>query len=253
MPYNPESKLNDLKTKLQGSETELREMTKERDTLKSDIAALEKIVNEVNQAVSAYGQALQNTEKDRKAIQDYSDIKTPMIEAAVKDKKDAIDAKIKEADDQIKAMEKEVIQLEGKSVNADTAYENTKRDRDKKQDAYNALKALQKTIGDNLKEHNNLKQLIDKAESDNKPASMYFLDVELNKLLSETKSSIKTQEDFKSALNDAWTALDSAETALRDRKEKMTTAQTDLDNKEKELDFANKNRRTKVLEAISNI
>lgn len=253
MVENPEEKLKALKDDLQSTETELGQLTKEKDTLKADIATLERIVSDVNQVVTAYGQALQNIEKDKKYIEDYSQIKVPMIEAAIQNKKDAINEKIKEVNDQIKTTESKVKELKGKSETANAEYKTAKENRDKNQNGFDSLKTLQKTIDGNLKELKNLKESIEKDEEKNKTANMYFLISELNSLLYETKSSIKTQEEFKSALFQAWQDLDLAETALREKDESMKTAKKEFEDKQNELQSLMKNRRAKILEVISNI
>jgi len=253
MSVDPEEKLKNLKENLQTKETEYNILTKKKDTLKSDIVVLEKIVSDINQVVKSYNQALQNFEIEIKNIEDYSQIKQPMIDAAIKEKKDMIDSKIKVIDDNIEAIENEVTVLKDKLKNAEIDYKAAKELRNNKQNTFDSLKTLQKKIDGYLKALKNFKDSIEKEEDKNKTANMYFLFSELQVLLSETNSSIITQDTFKSDLYEAWNALDSAEIALRGKDEMFKTSQEEFENKQKELSLLKTNRNQHILSSISNI
>lgn len=249
MSEKPEEKLKDLKNNLEKTDTEIGELAKQKDTLKTDITALEKIVSEVKQVLSAYGQELPNIEIQKKAIENYSKTKTPMIEVAIKDKKEAIDKKVEEFDGRTKNMEEQVKRLKIKFEDADTQYEDAQKNLKDKQYTYDSLKAFQKEIGGKLKELKNLRESIEKYEEKNETAKMYFLMSELNSLLGNTV--IKTSEGLESELYKKWKELDSAKTALRDREEQLKDARNNFENKQKELESRKKNRRDEILKIIS--
>lgn len=253
MPDKPGDKLKQLKNELQNKENELGNVTKERDTIKSDIVALEKIVAEVQQILVAYKQALQGIKKDKTDIDNYLKIKEPMIEAAIKEKKEAVEAKIKEVDDEIKKMEQDAKEH---TIKRDTAYadrESAKESVDEKQHTYDSLKALQKNVDDSLKELKNLKDAIEKEEDNRNTANMYFLFLEFNKLLEKSEGEIKTEVELESALYEAWTELDEAKITLRDKEEQLKTSEALLGAKEKDLESAKKNRRQIVLKKTDDL
>lgn len=253
MPEKPGDKLKKLKEELQGKEKELGNITKERDTLKGDIASLEKIVAEVKQILDAYKQALQGIKKDKEDLDNYSKIKEPMIEAAIKDKKKDVEDAIKQVDDEIKKIEEEVKDLKKNLDNAKNDYETAKKSLDETQHTYDSLKVLQKKIGDNLKELKSLKDLIEKEEDKNKTANMYFLFLEFENLLKETEGGIKKEDDLESALYEAWTELDEAKAAFRKNEEQLKTSKVELEAKEKDLESAKNNRKQNILKKTDNL
>ena len=247
MPEDPGVKLEELKEDLKSKETELTKTTKERDTLKGDIAVLGKIVDEIKQVLNAYKQALQNIQKEKDDIEAYSKTKKSMIEAALKGRKDAVEDEINKIDEGIKEIENEVDKLKKDVENSKSNFSKTKQDLEDHVRAYDSLKNLQKTLSDNVKELKSLKDLIEKEEDKNKTANMYVLFIELERLLEQTNTSMKTDDELKSDLYETWTQLDAAKNAIREKEEKLKMAQAQLENKTKELELAIKNRRQNIL------
>ncbi len=250
MPGNPENELNDLRYELQTSEAKLSEETKKRDELKSEITVLEKLVNEAKQVSNAYGQTLQNIKTEKEAIESYSQTMTPIIEAAIGDKKKAVDDTVAKFNDDLNKMGKEIEDLRKKVEGVNTQLEDVKKNHEQKQNDYNSLKTSQVAIQERMKELKSLKNSIEKEEG-KKIGNKYFLISELNNLLKNTE--IKSQEELKSKLYEASNDLDSAKAALKEKEDQVKTTKNEFEGKQNELESLKKNRRAKILEGISNI
>lgn len=243
-----------LKTKeeeIKNKTNEIEKKTKQKNTVKGDIANLEKIRTEINQISDAYKQGFTSIQKEKTEIESYLSLKEAMLENAVKDKKDEILSKIKEVDDPINKID--VKQLMKDIKVAQVAYENEKVKRDESQINYNSFKAKQKDIEGKLKKLKDLKQLIVKEEDGNNTTNMYFFIQDAKRLLDETKSDILPEDDFKQELLDAWNELDAKEKSVRDKETLLEQAKNEHNEKQKALDIARKDRNQCILEKLKTI
>ncbi len=253
MAENVEDKLKTLKNTLQTTEGIIESKTKEKNTLKGDITNLEKIVKEINQLSDAYKQGLAVIQKDEAEIESYISLKEPMIETAIKDKKDDFDFTIKEIDDSIDNIQKEVNTRREAVENAQNEYEGAKEKRDLSQNEYNSFKAKQKVIENNLKTLKDLKKQIEQEEDNKNTANMYFFLQEIKKLLDETKTDILSEEDFKDKLLEGWAKLDTDEMNARTKEMAVEAAKNKLNEKQKALETAKKDRTQHILEKLKTI
>ncbi|MDR4505830.1 MAG: hypothetical protein MRK01_13745 [Candidatus Scalindua sp.] len=233
---------------------EIEKKTKEKNTLKGDITNLEKIRIEINQISDAYKQGLKSIQKDTTEIENYLSLKESMLEIAVKDKKDKIISKIQEVDESIHNINEEVKALEKALQTAQEGYRDAKVNRDKSQINYNSFKAKQKDIEDKLKKLKDLKQLIVKEEDgNNNTTNMYFFIQDIKMLFEETKSDILSVEDFKQKLLEAWNGLDANEMSVRAKESLLEEAKKKLNEKQKALETARKDRNQLILEILKTI
>ena len=256
MAVNPEARLSDLKSKLQEKEAEVGKLVKAKESLRTEVAALEKVVREIDQFSNSYSQALPNFEKSIQDIGDYFQTRMPEIEAAAGDKKDAVNSKIGEMDSRIKKMQKEQRSLEEKVEKSKGDYEAAQRDYLTKQKEFDSVKALRKTIEDKLNDIKTLRASIEKeekGEEETNTANMYFLIKELDQQLSAVKTEIKSAEEFKALLLNAWQELSSAEAAVKQKEEQMRDAKEKYDVKKRELESMLQNRRKTILTELTNI
>ncbi|GJQ22234.1 MAG: hypothetical protein HRU72_09650 [Planctomycetia bacterium] len=253
MAENVEDKLKTLKNTLQTTEGIIESKTKEKNTLKGDIANLEKIVKEINQLSDAYKQGLTVIQKDETEIESYISLKEPMIETAIKDKKEDFDSTIKGFDDSIDTIQKEVDSLREAVENAQKEYEGAKEKRDMSQNEYNSFKAKQKVIENNLKTLKDLKKRIEQEEDDKDTANMYFFLQESKKLLDATKTDILSEKDFKNKLLEEWAKLDADEMSARTKELSVEVAKNKLNEKQKALETARKERNQHILEKLKTI
>jgi chromosome segregation ATPase len=256
MAVNPETKLNDLKAKLKEKETEVDSLLKSKESLKGEVAGLEKVVREINQVSASYSQALLDFETTVREIEDYSKERMPEIEAAAGDKKEAAGAKIGEIDSRIKKTGKERSILEEKTLKARTDYETAKQEFLKKQGEFDSLKTLRKSIGDKLNDIKALKASVEKEgkKGEGTPtANLVFLITELERQLAVVKSEIKSPEEFKILLIKAWQEMDSTGTAVKEKEEQMKEAIEKFEGKKKEFELMLQDRRKTILTELTNI
>jgi chromosome segregation ATPase len=256
MAVNPEARLSDLKAKLKEKEAEVGKLVKAKESLRTEVAALEKVVREIDQFSNSYSQALPNFEKSIQDIGDYFQTRLPEIEAAAGDKKDAVNSKIGEVDSRIKKMQKEQRTMEEKIQKLKSDYEAANQDYLTKQKEFDSVKALRKTIEDRLNDIKTLRASIEKeekGEEETNTANMYFLIKELDQQLSAVKPEIKSAEEFKALLLNAWQELSSAEAAVKKKEEQMRDAKEKYDMKKKELEALLRDRRKTILTELTNI
>jgi chromosome segregation ATPase len=256
MAVNPEARLSDLKSKLQEKEAEVGKLVKVKESLRTEVAALEKVVREIDQFSNSYSHALPNFENSIQDIGEYFQTRMPEIEAAAGDKKETVNTKIGEVDSRIKKMQKEQRTLEEKIQKLKSDYEEANQDYLTKQKDFDTVKALRKTIEDKLTDIKTLKTSIEKeerGEEETSTVNMYFLIKELDQQLSAVKPGIKSAEEFKAILLNAWQELSSAEAALKKKEEQMRDAKEKYDMKKKELESLLQNRRKIILTELTNI
>lgn len=245
----PADELAGLKTKLEERQTEISTLSKQRDTLKQDIEGLEAAVTELTQIVAAHEQASKTLEKDKRDLDLYVATKTPMLEVAVKDKKEAIERIIEDANYEIEMARDRLDQLERDAADADQALDAAKQYADQEKAAYDALKDSYKQIEAKLKALKALRDSIEKDYDDkNKTASMYFLVQELKAELATIQ--ILSKEELEQELYAAWNRLKKAKNALRDATAAQDAAKEAVAREKKNLETLVANRRKTILERI---
>jgi chromosome segregation ATPase len=256
MAVNPEAKLSDLKAKLQEREAEMGRLVKSKESLRTEVAALEKVVREIDQFSNSYNHALPNVEKSIQDMGDYIQTRLPEIEAAAGDKKGAVNGKIEELDSRIKKVQKEQRTLEEKVEKSKNEYEAAKQDYLTRQTEFESVKAVRKTIEDKLNDIRALKASIEKeekGEGETNTANMYFLIKELDRQLSAVKPEIKSADEYKALLLNAWQELASAQAAVKKKEEQMNEAKEKYDVKKREWESLQQSRRKTILAELTNI
>jgi len=244
-----DDKLNVLKTKLEDLEKELSKKTKDRDALKADFAALEKIVNEITQTVSGYQEA--PLTEDRNAAQQYYDTKSRMVEAAIKDIKDKVEAEITKVDRAIADKDKNVNTKEEAAKTASDELEAAKKSLEDKQRAYDQLKNYQKDVSSSLQKLKELRKKIEERDDQNDSTGMYVYLREFRRLLDETVISKK--DEYQQSLSTAWAELNEAKNDLRREQSEWDDARNSLAQAQAELKTLKDNRVGTILEKTKNI
>lgn len=232
---------------------EIEEKTKQKNTVKGDIANLEKIVKEINLISDAYKQGFTSIQTDTTEIEKYLSSKEAMLENAVKDKKDEIISKIDEVDDSITKIKDAVDKLKKDLPKAQEEYGELKVKLDESQNNYNSVKAKQKDIEDKLKKLKELKQSIVKEEAGNNTANIYFFIHDSKKLLEKMKPDILPEAEFKQKLLKELNNLYDAEKNVRDKETLLEKAKNELNEKQKALETAIKDRNQHILEKLKTI
>ncbi|MFX0201755.1 MAG: coiled-coil domain-containing protein, partial [Candidatus Hodarchaeota archaeon] len=182
---NPGQKLAELKKDLKVIQGEINESRVRQDTLRNDIADLEKLLSEIKQILKSYDEAVEDLSGKKKDIEDYYGNKRPMIEAAIKEKKGGVgdvDGIVGEYEQKKSKVEEELVEQESKCKDAETKYEEAKAAVEEKHKTIDSLKGAKKFIGDQLKELSSLRGMIEQEEEKQtmlNMLNMYFLITEL--------------------------------------------------------------------------
>ena len=246
----PSEELAGLKTKLEDRQAEIAALSKQRDTLKQDIDGLETAVTELTQIVAAYELVSKAIEKDKRDLDLYVATKTPMLEVAVKEKKDTIEQIIEEADCEIQDARGRLEQLDAAAQEAAQTLEAAKANEEQERTSYNALKDGYKQIEAKLKQLKTLRDTIEKDYDDtNKMAGMYFLLKELKAELASIQ--ILSKDELEQALYAAWNRLKKAKNYLRAMTASNDAAKDAAAREKKNLEGLVTNRRKNILERIA--
>ena len=248
---NLDEGLRILKEEFQRSQAQIDNLTKQRDALKEDMAALERVVSEVKQASNAYGQASPMLEREKNEFRVYLDNKIRMIEAAIGDRKAQIDRKIEELTRDLQAKWEIVQRLQTDKSEADKEYEAAKKAVEGIQDSFDQGKTYGANLEKKFKEMKDLRIQIEKEDDQNHPASMYFLARELKGISDGT--DLLSKEQLENKLSQIWYQLNEARGKLREKKTASEAAKTALEAEQKALDGLKQKHREKILEGISGL
>jgi chromosome segregation ATPase len=247
--YDPEETLKQLKDDLQNKESEITQKTGEREILKSKIASLEKVVNELKPVMNTYGQVLENFRKEKDDIEKYLETKIPMIHAAVQENKDEIDNEINKFNEEISEKEKKLDQIKERYDISNEGYQSAQGEVIEKQRNYDDQKNYQKNISGKIDDLKNLKKEIGQEGEKRNTANMYFLSEEMTDVIGKT--DIISQEDLRKKLFDTWNALYMANEDLRLKKDEWEKTKKEFETAQSDLKALESNRRKEILQRIS--
>ncbi|AKB18661.1 hypothetical protein [Methanosarcina sp. WWM596] len=242
-------RLDSLKNSLQETEVDIVKKTKERDTTKTDIADLEKKLNEINQVKAAYEKVYDGLYEEVKGFVDYAATKRKIIDGALQESdKEQINTKIENVDKTINDNKNVVKKLEGDYEKAKTKFETTKRELAAKQNNFDYFKIYQNEIRDKLKILKGFKDLIEKEPEDNF-RNIYFWISEFNKV----EIKLRDKDTFISDYINSEKELNEVKLNCRNNEEAMNEAKNKLDSSQKNLDSLIKDRNDNILKEISTI
>ncbi len=245
---DPAEKLKELKKELQRSQAEIDRLKKRTDDLQLDVQSLDTTVNEVQQILAAYSQGLKGLEKDKDDLKYFFETKNRMVEAAIREKKEAIDRMIDDVDHQLHEIRVRVQQLREESMSAYKQHNEAQQTADEKQSAYDRAKGYQKKVADQISQLKVLKDLVTKADDATDIPGMYFLVQELKNLLSQTE--IVSQHQLADRLNEALSELELAKENLRTKKNYWEVLKAAYEEEQKKLADKEAGRREQILNMI---
>ena len=228
---------------------EVAKLTKHSASLKTEIEELKGVGDTIKQVLKDYSQALPNLIRELKEDETYSETKMRMILCAVEKCKAAVDQKIAEYDRQIAEKTASLEQLKNQKVEAENQLKQAQEDDDEKEARYKYWSELKKDIEDKLKEITARKADIETEDDASHAASMYFLALELQRILRSVK--IVCTDDLKHMLYSASDEMSMAKELVRARESQLATATTDLDTAQADLADLKLKRRENILKKIS--
>lgn len=249
---DPEKKLKELEEKLAELQEELERIKNQNQSYKNDRTKLEVLINELKKIIENYGKVLEQIKEEESELNKYSEIKTEMIEIAIKGHEGEIDNAIKEINREIAQLEAKVDELKNDLDSAKQKYDAAQKKYEERQKALAELKTHQQYIEGNLKKLNKLKDQVEKEEEESKYAVMYYLMKEFNTLLGNTKP-FDSIERLKVALYMAWQQADAAEVELLTKESRWKEAEQAYNGGVEMLKQAQEQKREKILEKLSHI
>lgn len=224
--------------------------------LKGDI---DEDITQINDIQEKIGKILDSNKinkfEDKKLeFEEYSKKWTSVIEAAIKNKKADIDKKIKEYDDQITNIEKEIPLLEKAIIEAIKQYSTSNMQFQLEQNTYSIkFNEIIDYYGKNGKIESNLNNLnlwekeIENDYKNDKP-SMYVLMSEFNRVLNDT--SIKKFSDLESDFYDSWKKFNNTKKDKTEKEHQIYIATRKYNDKREQLKTLKKERKNKILNRI---
>jgi len=239
----PDDQLKKLKTALEKQEAHLTALGKQRDSLSEDLKGLEQIVTELAAVLAAYREACKALHKQKSELTTYVAVKTPMLEAAIGDKRKPVEQCISAIEEWLASWKKYATQLEAKARSSADVAAQASEAAAEAQKRYDELKTSAATLDKQLKALDALRTQMEQEDDKNKIARMFFLLRELRNGLAAIK--LRTPEELERELCLAWTALSkakeharatkSASEAAREAADRAKTKATDAETKRREL------------------
>jgi DNA repair exonuclease SbcCD ATPase subunit len=243
--------LSELQKQLEHDKAEIKRLTEEGNTLEKDIETLTGEGKTIKEILEAYNKALPNLIKELKEGETYADTKMRMVLCAVEHKKGPIDQKIAEYDQKVSEKTAELEQLKAEKAEAERQHEQAKADAKLKEEQFEYWKKLQSKIEEKLSEIQKLKTQIEKEDDLSHAASMYFLTLELQKVLRSI--AILCAQDLKTKLYGTWKELGQTKEIVRQKKSALDEITAKVEAAQKVLDELKdkEKRRTKILEKLA--
>jgi hypothetical protein len=221
-PYDPTKTLNDLSQQLNEAKSSAQEQNAKAQVLTTAIAALQKSVSEVNSIADAYDAGYDGTNQAQKVLQDYRDQQKKLVDCATKAIEDKLEAASKQVEDQITAAKKKLDDA-NKKVDDDTREaDRAAKDLGTAQAAYDHLKGLLAAVQQKFKKVADLQKNYQAQENLGDAKAMYVYLAAISWLLdNEKEPQLLPKDKFRAKLQDAWTALANAQTALAEEKSEL--------------------------------
>jgi chaperonin cofactor prefoldin len=245
---DPSERLKQLQIELAQQEAKLGHIGKQRDELKADIDDLAKTVDEVKTTLSEYGSEVKDLETKLHGLQYFYDQKHKMVMAAIGDKKDPIDDRIREFDHETERMGERLEELQEMRDAARDESERADTFQREKQADYDAVKEYKTGTENRLTEMDALRTAITQADEKNDVASMYFLVLEFSWVLEHTR--ILSQHHLAHDLKEELGELEAAKEDARSKKAAWDNLKTEYDAHKATLDARVASRRQHLLDAV---
>jgi chromosome segregation ATPase len=217
--------------------------------LGDDITASEKVDSDQEGVLNAYKDALAHLISDYKDAHTYSDTKMRMILCAIEKKKPEIDQKIAQYDQQIAQKTAAVEQLKAAKAAAEQQLNQAQKDKEQKDNQYKYWHDLQSNDEKKLQDIKDLKKQIEEEDEASHPASMYFLALELERVLKSIQ--IVSIEELKYRLGVARAEQDKANETVRNRTSDLAQATSTLNTEQSDLDQLKEKRRENILAIVA--
>jgi len=243
----PKELLEELKTSLSQNKQKSADVTKEISVLESRVGDLTKMTGEIEQKATAYEKARSGLEKQRKSSDEFVKAKKKMLEDSLPNEEELRDKK-KQSDTALKDLKTQLEQISQAIDQKQDALKAAQKTLDTKKSDYAAELDLVVSLAKDLTELQDLEKLADQENNKNNFARMYFYVLEMEAKLAE--ATLPTLDAYRNTLEGAAASLAQASEDVRQKKDELDKAITDLKAKQTEYDDAKAKRRQKTAASI---
>jgi chromosome segregation ATPase len=226
----PDVVLDKLADDLQKADAEAQATRQKFEALQADINALKKANDDLDKAVQQYAQAKGNLDQQLQVQKDYEDENGKVIKNAVDDAKDLVDAAWDQVKEELTALCNQRDEYREALDKATDEYTNHEREVRKAREKFDKLKGRLTDLQQRLKVLGDLQKRIETAQREPNPIKMYVLLREFHERLKSLQDDLLVVKSYRTALYDAWSKLNDAQTGLRTAAKAKTEAQQNYDN-----------------------
>lgn len=187
----PSDTLKELKAKLQNNQDDSGNLVTQASGLKQQISDLQKLVDQNVSTSKTYANAAKNLTQQQADLQKYFDTKKTMLEATLKDKKDAVVKAKQVGDQEVADLQKKADDLKKKVADDATAYTAAQADTAVQQAAYDKVAAIPSRSAFWVNDSSTLRT---GAEAQKSQSRAYFHLLEMQDSLNKT--ALPTADDF---------------------------------------------------------
>jgi peptidoglycan hydrolase CwlO-like protein len=250
-PPDPVERLHELNIELTHQQARQTHITQHVTDLQTDITDLTKSVGDMKNILTGYGGQVKDLEARLHSLEYFYDQKKTMTMAAIGDKRGPIDKLINEFDDDVAKMQTELTELSDRVVSAQQESTKAAGVQSEKQSEYDAVKAYTDDIGAQLTGLETLRTAITAADDATDIASMYFLVLQFQDQLSDTKilSQHQLAMDLRHRLGD----LEAAKEHAREKSATLGALQAEMTSRQSTLAAKQAGRQQQLLAAIQTL
>ena len=244
----PEDELKQLDQEIAEDKAKVQELSREIETNSRRRTEVSKTVEEIKAKTTAWNKALEAASQQEKDFDGYIKTKKQMLEAAVPNKDEVIQAK-KDALKKLADLEKELSDRQEDLKKAQAAYVASQAATVVKREAYNAIAGQADTNDKVLKDLSALRTAADKEGAGNQNARMYFLVLVMEDVIA--RLDLRSAQEYIEAVNKAGAEYSDAQKDEQEAKTAVDEALAAVQKAEKDLDTARANWRQEVLSALT--
>jgi hypothetical protein len=247
-PPDPVERLHELNIELTHQQARQTHITQQVTDLQTDINDLTTSVSDMKNILTAYGGQVKDLETRLHSLEYFYHQKKTMVMAAIGDKKGPIDKLICEFDEDIAALQTALAELWDKVNSAQQESQRAVVVQAERQKEYDAVKAYKDDIATQLTNLEALRTSITAADDATDIASMYFLVLQFQDLLSSTEiiSQHQLAVDLRHRLGD----LEAAKEHARAKSAALSGLQAELASQQAALAAKQAGRQQQLLAAI---
>ena len=248
-PADPAQKLVELQKTLDSNSATIDDLTQKNNNLRTDIAGLQKAVNDIKQLTQAYIQAYPGIARDIQDLTAYQATKAKLIDGALSQAdKDGIQQKVAAYD---KSIADQNSQLQANQKARDAAAAKLQSAQSAMTDAqanYDRLRGALKSLQEQVKEMKGTRDAIEKEEQAQRLKNTSFLVGELKAQLDAFKPTAADQ--YQGVLQQAVADTNTATQGVRDARTASDASQAAVDTAQKAVNDLQSARRDALLKTL---